>query len=197
MRFDFAALLLPRLMKRLFSLVSPQRFTSNEGETSLCSRCAHSILKDLITSQETYLPLHVSYLEETADNQILFLPKNVQQLVKKMEKRFDSFNVRHLPSSSLNTPSRRLTGSVWEPADTRRQVCAVSCNSMQVFLVSAAVLKMRPRLIQPRVSIYTMWGFPDLCRLASTLPGVIVPLEAVEKKKSSQVVQRHFWWSSS
>lgn len=58
---------------------------------------------------------------------------------------------RHRRRVSLG-PSEKL-------ADTHRQVCAVSCNSMQVFLVSAEVLKMSPRLIQARVSIYTMWGF--------------------------------------
>lgn len=70
---------------------------------------------------------------------------------------------------------RVLLGVVWEMAGTHRQVRAVSCNSMQVFLVSAEVLKMSPRLIRARVSIYAMWGFPDLCRHALTLRGVIVP----------------------
>lgn len=103
----------------------------------------------------------------------------------------DGFNVLHLPGSSLEAPPPRLTVPVWETADTHRQVCAVPCNSMQVFLISAEVPKMSPRLIWAGVSIYTMWGFPDLCRLAQTLPGVIVPSAAVGKD-SSQVVRRRF-----
>lgn len=75
---------------------------------------------------------------------------------------------------------RVLLGVVWEMAGTHRQVRAVSCNSMQVFLVSAEVLKMSPRLIRARVSIYAMWGFPDLCFAASSSPSV------VEKKRNKK-----------
>lgn len=62
----------------------------NEGRTLLSGRRVTGILEDLITSQKTYLPLYVSYLAaggETADNQILLLPKNVQDPKKKKKKK--------------------------------------------------------------------------------------------------------------